>query len=304
MGAETRHRRVAELAKRQHGVVSRKQLESLGVGRGSIRRQLRAGRLSRVYDGVYAVGQIRLPLRGRWTAAVLACGDEAVLSHWSSAALWGLLANRSRLPHVSTPRNRHRRSGIILHRVSLHAEERATRDGIPVTSIPRTLLDLAAGEADRDLLGGTLEEADRLHLLELKKVEDLLRRRRGQPGSRRLARVLAEHHEPPPARSELERRFLRLCADAGLPAPSVNVLVEGLEVDAFWPKQRLVVEVDGFAHHRSRSAFEADRARDVRLRLAGYEVLRFTYRQVVSDPLRVATAVGALLRPQAPRRPK
>jgi hypothetical protein len=140
-----------------------------------------------------------------------------------------------------------------------------------------------------------MEEADRDHLLEWEALEAIAERRCGRPGTRRLRAVMAQHHEPEPTRSELERRFLRVCAEAGLPAPSVNVLVEGLEVDALWPARRLVVELDGYAHHRSRTAFERDRARDVALRVAGYDVLRFTHRQLADDPARVASEVAALL---------
>jgi hypothetical protein len=289
-----RERAVAELARRQHGVVARQQVLELGIGAGSIEHRVRLGRLRCVHRNVYALGPLPLQPRGRWMAAVLACGEGAVLSHWSAAALWGLLPNRSRLPHVSGQRSRRGTSGLILHRVSLHAHDRAVRDSVPVTSVPRTLLDLAA-MTDPPVLARALDEADRLHLLELAAVGRLLDRRRGQPGTRRLAEVLSEHREPPLTRSELERCFISICADAGLPAPSVNVLVEGLEVDAFWPGRRLVVEVDSWTHHRGRPSFERDRARDVALRLAGYDVLRFTHRQLARDPAGVAAALRALL---------
>ena len=169
------------------------------------------------------------------------------------------------------------------------------RDRIPVTSVPRTLLDRAV-LADGHAVERALEEADRPRVLESAPIDALLKRRRGQPGTRRLAEALGRHREPELTRSELENRFIRLCGQAGLPAPAVNTPVAGLEVDAFWPHRRLVVELDGYAYHRGRAAFERDRTRDARLRLAGYEVLRFSYSQVAQHPESVADVVAAALR--------
>jgi predicted transcriptional regulator of viral defense system len=298
MGVEAlprRERALAELLEDQHGVVSRRQLFELGIGRRSIARRLHKRQLRIVHSGVYANGAMRLQPRGRWMAAVLACGEGALLSHWSAAALWRVAKERGPTPHVTAPRNRHVRARLVMHRVRvLPAAERSVRDRIPVTSLARTLLDLAS-IADEGAVAWAAEEADRLGLLSLQALDQVLDRHRGRPGTRRLRRVVAAHHEPTPTRSELERLFTCLIADAGLAMPATGALVEGHEVDAFWPRERLVVELDGWRFHKTRAAFERDRERDVRLRIAGYEVLRFTYRQIRDQPAETASAVRVLL---------
>ncbi len=288
-----RDERLAQLATRQHGVVSRYQLFRLSFTRGLIEHRLETGLLHRVHRGVYAVGHRSLTLHGRWMAAVLACGPGAVLSHRDAAALLGLRESAAGAIEVTAVgRSRHNRRGIRVHRPrSLHAEDRTIRDGIPVTSLARTLLDLAEVLNLRQL-ERVVEEAERLRLFDLRAIERLLARCRGHRGARSLRRVLAPRKLPGlEARSELERRFVDLCRDAGLPLPALNVSVEGYEVDAFWPAQRLIVELDGYAFHRTRKSFEQDRVRDATLQLAGQRVLRITHRRVVYD----AEAVVATL---------
>ena len=193
-------------------------------------------------------------------AAVLACGPAALLSHQSGAAHWELLASaRSRID-VIAPRSRTVRPGIAVHRIRhMHPADRALKDGIPVTTVARTLLDLAAAIPLRQLKRA-LEQAERLRLFDLKAIERLLSRSRGHRGRSALVALLGAYSGPPPAtRSELERRFLDICSDAGLPRPLVNVFIAGFEVDAVWPDRRLVVELDGYRFHHTREAFERDR---------------------------------------------
>jgi hypothetical protein len=290
-------RMVAVLAERQHGVVARRQLAELGLGRGAIHRRMTAGRLHRIHAGVYAVGYRRLSVHGRWMAAVLACGPTALLSHRSAAALLGLLLTSGSLIDVASPgRTRHKRPGVALHRPrELHAEDRAVRDRIPVTSVARTLLDLGHVVQPRQMRRA-IDEAERLGLFDLRAVERLIGRAQGHPGLRHLEVALRQYSgPPPPTRSELERRFLDLCAEAGLPRPQVNVLVQGLEVDVLWSNRRLIVELDGYAFHHDRASFEEDRKRDAALNLAGYRVLRITDRRLHREPGMVVDMIRALL---------
>jgi uncharacterized protein DUF559 len=254
------------------------------------------GRLHRIHAGVYAVGHARLTQPGRWMAAVLACGEGALLSHRSAAALWGIGTYPGiRIDVTVSDRSGRRRPHIAVHRPrSLLEEDRWEVDGIPVTSAARTILDLAG------VLGPRLErafhEADRLGLLDPRALAALGARASGRRGAGRLRALLAAHHGPSPeTRSALEHRFLHLCHRAGLPTPAVNVPVCDYEVDAVWPRQRLVVELDGYAFHHARNVFEADRVRDAVLQLAGYRVLRVTHSRLMKEPSSVVEAIRTLL---------
>jgi hypothetical protein len=291
---------VAEIAARQHGVVSRSQLAAEGLGRGAIEHRVRAGRLHPLHRGIYAVGHRRVIGPARWMAAVLACGQGALLSHRSAAALWGFRPTAaSRIDVTVTGRTRTGQAGIAVHNVrSLHAEDRDERDGIPVTSAARTMLDLAE-VLTRSRLERAFDEADRLERIDLGALSRLLDRSRGRHGLKPLAAILAERHRPvPETRSYLERSFLMLCREAGLPPPLVNSRIEGFEVDMAWPDRGLVVELDGFAFHRTRAAFERDRVRDAALQLAGLRVLRVTARRLGEEPATVAEAIRSLLAPR------
>ncbi len=220
----------------------------------------------------------------------------AVLSHGSAADLWGIRRDRRRTIHV-TALGRHRpRPGIALHLVGeLHAEDRTALHGIPVTSVARTLLDLALGVSE-DALARALEESERLQLFDLGAVDALIARSRGRRGVAKLKRAVAAYREPPPlTRSRLEERFVAVCRKAGLPAPALNTWIAGHEVDALWAGQRLVVELDGWSYHGTRAAFERDRIRDTALQLAGYRVLRVTRQRLDSEPERVMAAIRSLL---------
>jgi len=267
---------VARLAASQHGVVSIAQLHAAGLSDGGITRRLAAGRLHRIYRGVYAVGHAGLSTEGRWMAAVMALGAGAVLSHRSAAELWRLLTAR-RGPidvTIATLGGRYKRSGIRLHRCpSLPSTVTTRRNGIAVTTPARTIADLRR-VASIDEIRRAIREAEFAGL-------DL-----GEEASRDIDLT----------RSRLERRFLRLCRRHRLPKPDVNVYVGPHEVDFVWPDCRLVVETDGWRGHRGRVAFEADRAKDLELKLLGYDVVRFTYRQVEGRPAAVAAKLRALLR--------
>jgi hypothetical protein len=230
-------------------------------------------------------------------AAVLACGPGALLSHRSAADLWGLRRTaRHDIDVIAPGRSRHQRSGITVHRPRrLEPADASIVDGVPVTAIPRTLVDLAS-VVNRRQLARAFEQADRLGLLHVDDVEAVCERSRGRRGVGTLRAIIAAA-KPASAflRSELERRFLELCDEAGLPRPSMNLFTEGFEVDASWPDQRVVVELDGWEYHRTHADFERDRARDARLEVAGYRVVRFTDKTVETDAAGVVDTVRRLL---------
>ena len=266
---------IARLAGRQHGALSIAQLLAAGFTHDAIRRRVQAGWLHRIHRGVYAVGHRNLTHQGRWMAAVLACGDGAVLSHRSAAMHWGLL-NPAKVPvDVIVPGvgGRSRREGIRVHRTASLTTKAATiRRGIPTTTPARTILDLRR-VLDRRTLEGVVAQAEIAHL-----------------PTGNLPGFL---HEP--TRSELERQFLRLCRRYGLPKPEVNVRVGPYEVDFLWRSRRLIVETDGYATHGGRAAFQRDKVRDARLRILGYSVQRFAYQHVTEEAAFVATVIRSLI---------
>jgi hypothetical protein len=285
-------RRLADLAARQHGVVSRRQLLSLGFDRGAIERRLTSGRLHRLHLGVYAVGHTLVSRNGHYLAAVLACGPGAVLSHRSAAALWGLRPSDAARIDVTVSRTSGVRtsSRVVVHRPQITPNV-ASKDGIPVTTPGRTLADLATALPRRALeKAAETAEVLRLHV-ELDPAH---------PGAKRLALAMA-HDLASTTRSPLEDAFLALCDAHGLPRPLVNTVVEGVEVDFCWPGAGLIVETDGRSFHGTTAAFERDRARDARLTALGWRVVRFTERQVREEPERVAELVRLSLRDTAGR---
>jgi very-short-patch-repair endonuclease len=268
---------IAEVARRQHGVISSQQLHKAGLTRTAVMERRQSGRLHNLHRGVYAVGHTAPSDERRWMAAVLALGDGAVLSHRSAAALWDLLPPQNGPVDVSLPSRsgRRQRQGIRIHRpASLNALEITHRRGIPVTSPARTLADLRRSVPTRESRRA-VRQAEFLGLA----IDPVL--------------------EPDRTRSELEYKFLRLCRRHRLPMPAVNLGVGPFTVDFCWVEQRLIVETDGYTSHRGRTAFEDDRARDLKLRTLGYEVLRLSYRQVIDDPAEVADVLRALLMPPA-----
>jgi putative AbiEi antitoxin of type IV toxin-antitoxin system/uncharacterized protein DUF559 len=278
-----RDRELAKLATRQHGVVTLRQLLAFGFTRVAVRRRLSAGRLHPIHPGVYAVGHPRLTVKGLFIAAVHYGGEGALLSHRSAAELWGLISPSS-LVDVTIASHRRRRGNVVWHEArTLHSDDRATKDGIPVTSVARTLLDVAE-VLSKPRLERVLEDAERLRLFDLRKLQELLSRSPGRRGVKPLRAVLqSQSGSVPMTRSELERAFLDFCDEVGLPRPAPNVWVEGFEVDGVWPDAALIVELDSFEFHRTRAAFERDRARDTKLQVAGYRVVRVTDRRLTGE---------------------
>jgi hypothetical protein len=285
-------KRIAALAERQHGVITHRQLLRLGLSRSTIARWVREGWLHRVHRGVYAVGHSKLTREGRYMAAVLACGDGAVLSHFSAAVLWEILPERGPRVDVTVPtaggRGKHRL--VIVHRAALTAREVMEMRGIALTKPGRTLVDLA-DVLPRRTLERALDEAAYLRL-DLEALEP----RPGRRGAGRLAAVLARHTVGSTrTRGELEERMLALCRGAGLPAPEVNGDVMGYEIDFVWREARLVVETDGWEAHGTRAAFERDRRRDAALVAAGWRVVRITWQRLEREPAGVARELRRLL---------
>jgi hypothetical protein len=287
---------LAALANRQHGVVSARQLSrQLGYSRAGIHRAVAAGRLHRLHRGVFAVGHTHISPQGHCLAAVLASGPGSLLSHVSAAWLWDL-AKVSPLPvAVTTPFHRRPRPPIRLHEArSLAAEDRAQREQIPVTSVSRTLLDLAAS-VRFDWLERMVERSEELGLFDLRAVEGLLVRTVGHHGHGRLRRAIALYKPTSFTRSGLERRFLDLTIAAGLPQPRTNYVERGFELDCFWPEYRFAVELDVFETHGTRAAFERDRKRQEDLLLAGIAMTRVTGPRLEREPDEVIRRVARLL---------
>lgn len=301
MGCQVDPRRpdrlIGRLASGQHGLVSRRQLlTELGISKDAVDKRVRRGLLRPVHRGVYAVGHDALTLSARWLAAVLSQGPGAVLSHASAAALWGIRHTSSPTFEVTVAARGGRRvpDRIRLHRVGELPDRHVTSvEAVPVTTCARTLADLAprlsAGDLER-----AVEQSERLGLFDLEEVRSAVA---GRPGCRRLFAICAAADPVPPfTRSELERCFLLLCRDHGLPRPSVNAWVGGHEVDFLWSAAMLIVETDGYEFHGTPWAFQRDHTRDLRLKAAGYEVVRLTYRQVTEDAGATAAALrGKLL---------
>ena len=279
-------------------MVTRRQLLEAGIAGGVIDRRLAQGRLKPLFRGVYLVGPLLLPI-AREMAACLACGPSAVVSHRTAATLWGMVERRSsREIHVSVRKGHPRRPDIVIHRSkSLRSDETTVHDHVPITTPARTIYDLARNEHSR-VLERAVSEAVAAGLMTSREISGLLRRYAGRPGGLPLREILGSRG-PRFTRSEAEMRFLGLLERARLPVPLVNARVAGYEVDFHWPADRLVAEVDGFAYHSSRPAFERDRIRDGDLSAAGLRVVRITWRQLVDEPLAVAARLGACLSPVA-----
>jgi predicted transcriptional regulator of viral defense system len=288
-----RERATAALAVRQHGVLTRKQLLESGLSLRTIGRRLERGQLRRLHQGVYAVGNWQVSQRGEWLAAVLACGEGALLSHRSAAALWALTRSHRGSVEVTAPNGRHR-AGITVHEGGIHRDERTAVDGIPVTSVARTLFDLAE-VVDERRLECAFEEADRLDLLRMRALEDVCARGYGRHALRSIRPLIDVARMPESTRSSLEDRFLAFCREYDLPTPQTNVTVLGREADAYWPQARLIVEADSWSFHRHRAAFERDRARDATMQAAGYRVIRVTHRRLEQEPATVAAELRRLL---------
>jgi hypothetical protein len=282
--------------------VGRRQLLELGFGPNVIKRWLRAGRLHRLHREAFALGHRRLNQQGLWLAAVLACGEGALLSHRSAAALLGLAGPRRTGIDVTAPRGRQYLPGrlaIRLHRGRLHPEDHHERAGIPVTTVARTLFDFAE-VADFRHLEQAWEEADRLKLLQLGAVAQVCERGYGRRALKAIRRLLAAAQAPIEVRSPLEERFQLFSRAYDLPPHSTNLEVLGSEVDVLWPAAKLIAELDSWEFHSHRAAFQRDRARDTRLLVAGYRTIRITHDRLDTESPQLAKEIHQLLRTLAP----
>ncbi len=296
-------RRISALAEGQHGVVSIRRLRSLGVSEEEIASRVTAGILHPVFRGVYAVGHPAISRRGRLLAAVLACGDGAVLSHGSAAELLGLWDRRQTVIHVIPPKWAGRKiDGVRWHGVRYPAEDEVTVvDGIPCTTASRTLVDVA-GSAGLGTLRRLIEGAAVRRALDVHKIDEILTRGRRR-GARQLRVALIPWRradgEVPVLRSRLEARLFPALLEAGLPLPRCNqeLWLEGrlVEIDLLWEEQRLAIETDGWETHGTRDAFHSDRERDQRLVAAGYRTARVTWRQVENDLPAVVKRIRRML---------
>jgi very-short-patch-repair endonuclease len=262
--------------------------------------RIRNGRLHKMHAGVYAVGHRLVPREGRWMGAVLASGPGAVLSHWSAAALWAIRPNSRERIDVTVP-HRSRSSDLIRRHISqMPEDERTIEEGISVTSVPRTILDLAATEPT-DVVESLLREQEHRRLWGRLSLPDLVERYPGKRGIRRVQAALARLEEEPEGRkrSPLEERFAPFLRRHRLPLPRFNdwIVFDGkrYQVDCHWPGTGQIVELDGWEGHKTRTAFREDRARDRRLRVAGYGVTRLTWNQLDDEPEEVAADLRTLL---------
>jgi very-short-patch-repair endonuclease len=283
------------LAEQQHGVVSRRQLLELGLSGQSIKHRVAKGRLHPVWRGVYAVGRPQLTLHGRWMAAVLSCGPEAALSHEAGGALWEIRSARPGDVEVSVPVGQpHRRPGIVVHRRATLSGQVTECHGIPVTTLPCTLVDLAT-RLDRDQLEAAINEADKRHLIDPDRLRVAIEELPRRPGLAAL-RATLDRRTFTLTDSHLERRFLPLARKAGLARPKTRRRLNGFVVDFYWPDLGLVVETDGLRYHRTPAQQARDRLRDQVHAAAGLTPLRFTRAQVAFEPAHVQATLAAVAR--------
>jgi predicted transcriptional regulator of viral defense system len=268
--------RVRAIAARQWGRIHWLQLRDCGIGKATIVRWVADGYLTLVHPRVYAVGHLAPSYEADLTAAVLYAGPGAMLSHGAAAWWWSLTDRRPPLIDVSTPSKRHCRPGLRIH--SRRALQRVSHNRMPVTTVAQTLLDRAATEPV-ETVRYMLAEADYHRLIDFGAIGQILGR--GKPGSARLRQAI-EIHCPDLARtkSPVERQFLALCEENGVPRPLVNVRVCGFRVDCYWPEHRLVVELDGGRGHGTERQVARDHGRDLTLRGAGIAVRRYARRQI------------------------
>lgn len=301
LNTEVLDQKVAGLAGRQHGVVGRWQLDAIGLTEQMIRTRTSHGGLNPLHRGVYAVGHTAITAESKWMAAVLAHGPNAVLSHRSAGQLWGL-CHRSRIqPEVTCPGSKKTKRGIVVHRGSLPADEVVRVRGIPVTSVPRTMFDLAGSRSEREVERAWNEMEVREYRDRLS-VPDLLERYPRRKGSPVLAR-LANDKETSVGitRNDLEEAFLALIDRYGLPRPRMNahlaVRDRFYEIDCLWEDRKVAVELDGRGAHGTKKAFHEDRERDRILTAEGYTTSRLTWDHIHQTPNGVAADLRLILTP-------
>jgi predicted transcriptional regulator of viral defense system len=285
---------IAVLARKQHGYITRRQLLDLGMGPGEIKYRVKTGGLIRIYAGVYAVGHIPLGQEARAHVAVLACGDGAVLSHGSAAALWKYVKHWPRHLEI-TARVDRRREGLKVHRSKTLTRRDITRQlGVPVTSPARTVLDTAPRFKTDAALRRLVNDARLTRTFHLSDLRELLARHPRHPATKRLMQFVDARGGP--TRSEFEDRFIAFARDYGLPAPITNTHVAGHEADVLFPEQRVIVELDGWDFHSDRGAFETDRDRDADRLAAGFLTVRITTERFETTPAREAERLHKILR--------
>jgi very-short-patch-repair endonuclease len=281
-----------DLVRRQHGVVARSQLLRLGLGSRSIEHRIAKGRLHPLWRGVYAVGRSEVSQKGHWMAAVLACGPEALLSHRSAAALWGIAPVPGGRTIEVTARAWLRRRGIRVHRRrDLGAEHRCEVAGIPATDPVSTLVDFASSSRDWQV-ERAINEADRIDLVDPEELRRAVAALAPRPGMARLRRVLGLDAFTD---TGLERRFLEIVRSADLPLPETQVTLNGYRVDFYWPKLGLVVETDGWRHHRTSGEQSTDRRRDQTHMTSGLTTVRFGEDQVRYEPEYVRRTLAVVI---------
>ena len=297
---------LAKWAARQYGVIAIWQLYEIGFSREGVKGMVRNGRLHRFHRGVYAVGHRALSPRGKLLAAVYACGRDAVASHHDAAWLWNVGRRRATRYHVTVPaRGRTGPKVVAPHCVRrLAPEDVAEVDGIPCTSLARTLVDLGAVLSLMQLRRA-FEEADRRGLLDAAAVQRACERGNGRRGVANARRALEIYEpDPPKTRSEFEREFFDWCDANGIPRPSSNVWVEGQEVDMAWLDANgdpiAVVELDSYEYHRTREAFERDRERQSALEAARIPNIRVTSRRMQRDSKGLRAHILSVLAVEAP----
>ena len=278
-------RKIAALAGGQRGYVNREQLLRVGLGREAINRRVKIGRLIPVYTGVYAVGHVPTLPVDRAYAALLACGEKAVLSHGSATTLYGIYRMWD-LPFEVTVPTAKRRTGICIHRARLTRADITLKEGLPVTSPARTLFDMAARLTDKQ----RRRAFDRLRLDHGLRPEQL----RSFAGRATCLQPLAGTRRGA-TRSELERKFDAFSKRHGLPEPLLNVKINGREVDAFFPVERVIVEIDGYDVHSGRVSFEDDRDRDASMLVLGLPTVRVTEERIDNAPEREAARLHEIL---------
>jgi hypothetical protein len=272
------------LAHRQYGVLARRQLLAIGFSPDAIKHRLRTGRLHRVRRGIYTVSGGLAPSReARWMATLLACGDGAFLTHLSAGSLYGVCEERPERIEVGV-RHAHpiRQQDLrIRRRARVAREELGTLRGIPVTSPVQTMIDLATVQGPKTLLR-SINEADARDVVDPERLRRALEDRPGEPGVP-LLRSLLDRNTFVLSDEELERLFLPLALESGLSLPLTKEIVNGFEVDFYWPALKLVVETDGLRYHRTPSAQARDLRRDQAHTAAGYARLRFSHWQVAYE---------------------
>lgn len=288
----TRDFQAWSLVRRQHGVVTRAQLLGLGFSTKAIEHRLATGRLYPAARGVYLVGWNRMTPERRWMVAVLACGETACLSHRSAAELWGI--SREEPCRIDVTVRRHaeaKRPGIRLHsRAALPRSQVTMRNGIPLTTPIQTLIDISL-EVTSSELERSVNDADKLDLIDPERLRRALDARAGEPGVKPL-RITLDKHTFRLSDSELEIHFRPIAAAAGVPVELTKQIVNGFEVDFYWPSLRLVVETDGWRYHRTPAAQTRDAKRDNAHVASGLTRLRFTHWQVKHERAYVQRILG------------